>query len=158
MDAIVNSFEYACEHGAKVVSGSFGGFVPSSALQDAIERCPGTLFVFAAGNGGADGIGDDLDSGGPSTYPCAHTAPNVVCVAATDWGDTLASFSNYGVESVDLAAPGTDILSTDHTGDYVFHDGTSMATPHVSGVAALLWAEYPSASVAAIKAALISTA
>jgi thermitase len=110
------------------------------------------------GNGGGDGVGDNNDAAGE--YPCAYDLPNVVCVAASDRDDRLASFSNYGVASVDLAAPGTDILSDQppsSTGAarYGFSSGTSMAAPHVSGVAALAFALQPGAPVAAVKQALL---
>jgi subtilisin family serine protease len=96
---------------------SFGG-ASSMAMTDKIALAPEILFVAAAGNGGADGIGDDNDV--VSEFPCEVNLPNVICVAATTPLDTLASFSNFGKTSVDLAAPGaakpgfpgTNILST----------------------------------------------
>jgi subtilisin family serine protease len=154
--AIVDSFEYACAKGAKVINGSFGGPGSTPALRDAIESCPASLFVFGAGNGGADGSGDDIDST-PPIFPCAYDAPNILCVAASDSGDTIATFSNYGSRSVDLAAPGVGILSTEPGGDYIFLDGTSMATPHVAGVAALVWSRYPSATPLQVKYSLTRT-
>ena len=112
---IVEAFAYACAEGARVVNGSFGSSFVSQTMYDAIVRpgCTNTLFVFAAGNDGAD---NDL----VPQYPCNYHltgaygpgAPNVVCVAATDDLDQLADFSNYGASSVHLAAPGVDILST----------------------------------------------
>jgi subtilisin family serine protease len=155
LSAIVDSIDYACSKGARVVNGSFGGPSFSQAMLDAINACPGTLFVFAAGNGGSDQIGDDNDSF--PTYPCNYTSPNIVCVAATTRGDVLASFSNYGVTSVDLAAPGVAILSTKPGGFYQFGDGTSMASPHVAGVAALRLALSPAATVGQLRNALLSS-
>src|SRR3954447_15029816 len=90
---------------AKVVNLSLGGSRPSKAEFDALRSAGSTLFVVAAGNDGANV--DTTDS-----YPCAYDLPNVVCVAATGGDDELASFSNYGASSVDIAAPGVDILST----------------------------------------------
>jgi subtilisin family serine protease len=109
--AITDGFTYAAANGAKVVNASLGGPAFSQAQADAIANHPSTLFVVAAGNGGADGIGDDNDGVTP-TYPCNYTAANLICVAATDNTDTLAGFSNFGTTSVDLAAPGVDIEST----------------------------------------------
>nr|MBA3327945.1 S8 family serine peptidase [Solirubrobacterales bacterium] len=105
-----------------------------------------------------DGLGDDVDAAGE--YPCAYDLANVVCVAASDRNDQLASFSNYGATRVDLTAPGVDILSDQppsSTGAprYAFYNGTSMATPHVSGVAALALALSPGASVGRVKQALL---
>jgi hypothetical protein len=114
---------------------------------------PSMLFVAAAGNGGADGVGDDNDAAG--TYPCAYELPNVVCIAASDNRDQLADFSNYGATSVDLAAPGVDIASTWPGGTYSWSSGTSMATPHVSGAAALMWAAAPASQPMDIHAALL---
>jgi subtilisin family serine protease len=155
LSAIVDSIDYACSKGARVVNGSFGGPGFSQAMFDAINGCPGTLFVFAAGNGGADQIGDNNDS--IPIYPCNYTSANIVCVAATTRGDVLASFSNYGASSVDLAAPGVAILSTKPGGFYQFGDGTSMASPHVAGVAALRLALSPAATVGQLKNALLSS-
>jgi hypothetical protein len=155
LSAIVDSIDYACSKGARVVNGSFGGPSHSQAMLDAINACPGTLFVFAAGNGGGDQIGDNNDSF--PIYPCNYTSANVVCVAATTRGDVLAGFSNFGAASVDLAAPGVAILSTKPGGFYQFADGTSMASPHVAGVAALRLALSPAATVGQLRNALLSS-
>jgi Subtilase family/PASTA domain len=155
LSAIVDSIDYACSKGARVINGSFGGPGHSQAMLDAINACPGTLFVFAAGNGGSDQIGDNNDSF--PIYPCNYTSANIVCVAATTRGDVLAGFSNYGATSVDLAAPGVAILSTKPGGFYQFADGTSMASPHVAGVAALRLALSPAATVGQLRNALLSS-
>jgi subtilisin family serine protease len=112
---IVQAFAYACAEGARVVNGSFGSSGVSQSMYNAIVSpgCANTLFVFAAGN---DGANNDL----VPQFPCNYHRPggygagaaNVVCVAATTDLDELADFSNYGVASVHLAAPGADILST----------------------------------------------
>jgi thermitase len=150
---VILAYAYAAGEGADVVNLSLGSSISSRAESDAIAAFPGMLFVAAAGNGGSDGVGDDNDLAGE--YPCAYLLPNVVCVAASDNRDRLAPFSNFGDLAVDLAAPGVDILSTVPGGGYGWANGTSMATPHVSGAAALLWAASPSASVSQIKSALL---
>jgi subtilisin family serine protease len=148
------AYSYAFANGARVVNLSLGSTSSSRAERDAIAAYPSMLFVAAAGNGGADGIGDDNDASG--TYPCAYLLPNVVCVAASDNSDQLAGFSNYGTTSVDLAAPGVDIASTWPAGAYSWSSGTSMATPHVAGAAALMWAAAPESQAPDIAAALMS--
>jgi subtilisin family serine protease len=121
--AIINAFAYACSKKARVVNGSFGGGTPSSATQAVITSaaCSQTLFVFAAGNGGSDGVGDDNDS--IPQYPCSYPSTRIICVAATDQTDTLTGFSNFGLTSVDIAAPGADINSTIPTFQTVVADG-----------------------------------
>ena len=115
----------------------------------------GHLFVAAAGNGGADGVGDNTDT--TPQYPSSYNSTNIISVAATDSRDTLANFSNYGSTSVDLAAPGVGILSTLPGNTYGSYSGTSMATPHVSGGAALLKSKNPSADDAALKAQILES-
>jgi serine protease len=102
-------------------------------LLNAINRADaqGMLFVAAAGNSGTD-------NDAAAFYPANYEASNVVAVAATDNLDALASFSNYGATTVDLGAPGVYIASTVRRGGYAYMSGTSMATPHVSGAAALV--------------------
>jgi subtilisin family serine protease len=142
--SVVNGYNYAVSHGAKIVNVSLGGNIPSQTEYDALRNAAGTLFVVAAGNGAANV--DTTDS-----YPCGYDLPNVVCVAATGGDDQLASFSNYGARSVDIAAPGVDILSTYPTalstgfqqGPYEWLSGTSMATPEVTGAAALVLGQDP---------------
>jgi thermitase len=156
VDDAISAYLYAAGEGAKVVNLSFGSPQPSQAERDVIASRPGVLFVAASGNGGSDEIGDDNDLA--PEYPCAYSLPNLVCVAASDSRDGLATFSNFGARSVGLGAPGVDILSTVPAGGYEWHDGTSMAAPHVSGAAALLWAAAPSAPASAIASALIAGA
>jgi thermitase len=100
---VAEGIAYAVANGAKVVNASFGFSGFSMVMLEAIEDSPNTLFVAAAGN---DGVDNEIEP----HYPCAYSVPNVVCVAATDQSDELASFSNFGASSVDLGAPGTNVL------------------------------------------------
>src|SRR6185312_12729077 len=118
---------------------------------DAIADHPGTLYVVAAGN-------DDDDDDVTPTYPCAYDLPNILCVGATDSADQPADFSNYGLVSVDVSAPGVNVISTYKGSTYAYMDGTSMATPHAAGVAALLAARDPSLTAAQIKQAIMDGA
>ncbi len=125
---------YAVDNGAKILSNSWGGGGFSQSLKDAIEYADqhNALFVAAAGNSSSD------NDQSPS-YPASYDVENVISVAASNDRDYLASFSNYGARTVDLAAPGESILSTVPGNGYQYLSGTSMATPHVSGAAALAW-------------------
>ena len=127
---IVSAIEYAAMMGVRVSNNSYGGGPYSQTEYDTIRASRG-VFVAAAGN---DGNNNDAT---PS-YPASYNLNNIIAVAATDHNDIRASFSNYGTTSVDLAAPGVNILSTTPGDTYSFFDGTSMATPHVTGAVALL--------------------
>ncbi len=130
---IVDGIRYAARNGAKVLSNSYGGPGFSQTIYDAIEYAndQGCIFVAAAGNDASD---NDL----LPQYPASYELPNVIAVAATDEDDNLASFSNFGATSVDLAAPGVNIVSTYLDGGTETLQGTSMACPHVAGAMALL--------------------
>lgn len=128
----------------RVLSNSWGwNGEPSQALLDEINRANDAdmLFVAGAGNGGADRLSDDNDL--VPFYPGSYTAPNVIAVAATNNQDGLTTFSNYGRNSVHVGAPGELILSTIIGGGYDSWSGTSMATPHVAGAAALVLSRCP---------------
>ena len=152
-----NAIDYAVAHGARVINASWGGPSFSQALYGAIKRAGdrGVMVVAAAGN---EGNNSDVKP----DYPAAFDLPNIVSVAATDRSDQLLDFSNFGAKSVDLAAPGDDVLSTVPTlsdpSGYAAFSGTSMAAPFVSGAAALYLAKYPGATVDQIKSALMQTA
>ncbi len=124
-----------------------------SAIADSGDA--GILFVAAAGNGNI--LGNGVDNDRTSFYPASYESTNVLAVAASDASDNLAAFSNYGKTSVDLYAPGVGIRSTLPGGGYGNANGTSMATPHVAGTAALIWASLPQATVAEVKQAILST-
>jgi subtilisin family serine protease len=117
---VTAGFTYACTHGATIVNASLGGTGYSTPMRDAIAACPNTLFVVAAGN---DGVSNDTMPHYPCNYGAApDNLPNVICVAATDENDNLASFSNYGA-GVDLAAPGVNIPSTWPEYDTLYSQG-----------------------------------
>jgi uncharacterized repeat protein (TIGR01451 family) len=143
----------------RVLNNSYGGPEFSHAELDMITALgqSGILFVAAAGNGvPVDGSGDvSFNTDLAADYPAGYDVSNVISVAAmTRFGD-LASFSNFGLRTVSLAAPGQDILSTFPGGTYSYLSGTSMATPHVAGAAALVCAANPNISVGALRAALL---
>jgi subtilisin family serine protease len=145
-------------HGLNIVAtnNSWGGGAFSQALQDAIERSnqANILFVAASSN---EGINTDVTPSYPSCYPNA----NIISVASITSTGTLSSFSNYGLTTVDLGAPGSAIYSTipSKTGasSYASYSGTSMATPHVTGGVALYAAYHPGSSAATIKAAILAS-
>ena len=148
----VSAILYAADNGIRILNNSWGGTQYSQALEDAIRYASdhGVLFVAAAGNDGED---NDTSP----HYPSNYDLPNLVSVAASDDRDRRASFSNYGDRSVDLAAPGEDIFSTYPGGRYEWLSGTSMATPFVTGAAALIRSEFPDISMAHLKLRILGS-
>ena len=151
-DDIANAYDYAGDHQVGIVNASLGGPDLSTAETDAFTQHRETLYVVAAGNDGAD-------NDATPTYPCAAVEPNVICVGATDNRDRPAVFSNYGRDSVDLFAPGVQILSDWKAPQFGwwFDDGTSMAAPHVAGALALMRAAAPALTAAELKDALLGS-
>lgn len=137
----------------RVINASWGSTQHSKALEDAIRAAgeAGILFVAAAGNNGTSN-----DS--RPHYPSNYDLPNVISVAALDRNDELASFSNFGIKTVHIAAPGKDILSTWLNDGYREASGTSMATPYVAGTAALILASEPKLSVEKLRERILQSA
>jgi len=163
-DAIACLDYVVFELGARVSNNSWGGGGYSQGLLDAIKRARdwGHIFVVAAGNGGSDSVGDDNDS--KPSYPSSYNVDdpndpndwdNIIAVASTTSTDAKSGFSNYGLKSVDLGAPGSGIYSTvpgrKNASSYASYSGTSMATPHVTGTVALIWAKDPKLTARQVK-------
>ncbi|OOG73136.1 S8 family peptidase [Algoriphagus sp. A40] len=154
-------------HGLNIVAtnNSWGGGGFSQGLKDAIDRAgaAGILFIAAAGNSGTN------NDTSPSSYPSGYTSANIIAVASITNSGALSSFSQYGVTTVDIGAPGSAIWSTVPISvgkgknatigsGYASYNGTSMATPHVSGAAALYASSNPGATATQIKSAIMSSA
>ncbi|MEC4866149.1 MAG: S8 family serine peptidase [Jaaginema sp. PMC 1078.18] len=157
VDATIRAIHYAVNHGADIINGSFGKEFYLESDYDALSYANDhdVLFVASAGN---DGKNNDIYG----QYPASYNLPNIISVAATDSNDNLAAvhsdggLSNYGLNTVDLGAPGRSILSTLPNNKYGYATGTSMAAPHVAGAAALLLAENPTWSATDLKAAILA--
>lgn len=159
---VANSIRYAAENGARVINMSFGkGYSPQKEYVDKAIRFAdslGVLLVSGAGNG-SDNI-DSTDSFPTRFYENGGFAENYISVGASSWqsDSTLsASFSNYGKKNVDLFAPGVDIYSTFPDNEYEMNSGTSMASPVVAGVAALIMSYYPELSTTEVKEIMLQT-
>lgn len=152
---LIAGMDYARVTGARVMNASYGGPSFSQMEMEAVGRAhdAGILIAAASGN---DGVSNEEFPHFPASYN--RTFPNVISVGATDHRDILSDFSNYGATAVDIAAPGTAILSTIRGSGYGLNTGTSMASPHVAGTAALIYSRFPSASVASARLRLLSGA
>ncbi|MFM6772099.1 MAG: S8 family serine peptidase, partial [Microcystis panniformis] len=158
-DAIL-AINYATDKGVKLTNNSWGGGGFSQGLYNAINAAgqAGALFIAAAGNSGQNA---DIYP----MYPAAYDLANIISVAATNRKDQLVTFdntggwwgSNYGLTSVDLGAPGSQIYSTTPNNTYSTYSGTSMASPHVAGAAALLWSQNPTWTAQQVKNTLMNT-
>jgi len=152
LEGAVEAINYARKMKVNIMSNSWGGGGFSQTLLDAIKAAKeqGILFVAAAGN-------ESNNNDASPTYPASYEVANVISVAATNNQDQLASFSNYGANRVHISAPGVKIWSTFKDGGYTALSGTSMATPHAAGVAALLLSANPSWTYTEMKDRLIRT-
>lgn len=152
LEGAIKAIDYATMMNVDLMSNSWGGGGRSQALLDAIQRASdkGIIFTAAAGNSSSN------NDASPS-YPASYDTPNMVAVAATTAQNGLASFSSYGRNSVHIGAPGHNILSTVNGGGYDVYSGTSMATPHVSGVLGLLLAKEGRMSHSALRERLTLT-
>lgn len=187
--AIEQAVSHGLANGVRVFNGSFGGPDNDPAFVDLMANNPQALFVFSSGNGGSDQIGDNHDSvsGLGHRFPCDTNLPNVLCVGASNWNDAMSAFSDYGVTSVDLLAPGASIYAAkpcrvpapsptqttecpydeiDETapiglggGPYAFQllSGTSMAAPAVAATASLLWSKCPTLKSSQVMSAIVGT-
>lgn len=162
---VARAIDYATDNGARITNNSYGyagnSVGGSNAISGAIGRAKnaGVLYVVAAGNSRTNIPASDVDgsfNSWPAEYSKVHD--NVITVSAIDSDGSFASYSHWGDESVQIAAPGTQIGSTYTQDRYVYLSGTSMAAPHVAGAAALLWAERPELSYLDIKDAILQTA
>lgn len=154
---LIEAIDYSRSIGVKIINASFGApGVPSQGISDAISRAQNDeiLIVAASGNGDQNGLAINNDQ--IPHYPSSFPQDNIVSVGAIGRDGMLTQFSNFGLNSVDLAAPGFDIVSTVRSNQYASFSGTSMATPHVAGAAALLWAKDPSMNVTEVKQLLFN--
>ena len=149
----VEALNYAVGHGVKVSNNSWGGGGYSGTMFSALQaaQSAGHIFIAAAGNANTN-----IDAS-PS-YPASYNVGNVIAVASTTNTDARSGFSNYGTGTVDIAAPGSGIISTTPGNTYSNFSGTSMATPHVAGAVALYWDANPTKTAAEVIAKLLSSA
>ncbi|MFH1777972.1 MAG: S8 family peptidase [Candidatus Omnitrophota bacterium] len=149
---IIASINYAIANGAKVINASYGGCFIDYAEQSAMESVNNASISFVAAAGNEASNNDEAP-----LYPASYDFSNIIAVAASDQNDALAHFSNYGANSVDVAAPGVNIYSTFPDNTYIFADGTSMATPFVSGLAALLFSYSSTYTAAELRQLIINS-
>lgn len=152
LENAVKGLDYAVKMGAKIISNSWGSPNFSEILKQGVQSTfdAGALFVAAAGN---DGTNNDEYG----TYPSSYSIPNILAVGALNNQGELAYFSNFGKRKVHVAAPGFDIYSTTPGASYGSKSGTSMATPHTAGIAALVWDREPNLNAIDVKTRLIRT-
>ncbi len=137
---LINAIDYAVNNGARVINASWGDTEFSQEMFDAVQRAGAAGILFAAASGN-----DGLNLGRVSSYPAAFPLGNVISVGSMNQTDRISGFSNVGLHNVHLLAPGESCRTTSNNGDYAYKNGTSFATPHVSGAAALLLSAFPGA-------------
>lgn len=155
VEAVVEAIHYAEAMGASICNLSFGTDIYDARLEAAIANS-GMLFIIAAGNGDSSGTGYSTDES--PIYPASFTSGNIISVANLLFDGNLSSSSNFGPVSVDIAAPGSYILSTVPGNQYGFMTGTSMAAPMVTGVAAMLYSYRPDISLTDVKQIILNSA
>jgi subtilisin family serine protease len=152
----ISAINYCIGKGIKISNHSWGGTGYSSAFDSAVTtaRNAGHMLVCAAGNSG-------VNNDSTPFYPASYSQDNIIAVASTTNDDTLSSFSNYGSTRVDLGAPGSTIASTyinrNANNAYAYLSGTSMAAPHVTGAAALVWSVNPTWTYSQVRSKIFST-
>ena len=151
---VIQAIRYAEANGAQICNLSFGSGQTSPEFEAAI-RDSNMLFVAAAGNGNQYEIGYNIDA--HPVYPASFPYDNIITVGNLLFNGHLDESSNYGQINVDLAAPGTYILSTVPADTYAYMSGTSMAAPMVAGAAALLYSGRPDLSLSDVRTALLSS-
>lgn len=157
VSATIKAMEYAADNGAHIINTSFGGSSFSASEYQAIEtlRDFGILVVASAGN-------EHWNNDHGPNYPSSYDLPNIIAVAATSTKDDFTSWTQYGQVTVDVAAPGDAIITTEANGtggedSYAVRSGTSFASPLVAGVAGLIKSQYPSASYDELKARILAS-
>ena len=150
---VAAAIRYAEANGAVICNLSLGTDQYSEELYETMKNS-GMLFVVAAGNGDESGLGYDIDQ--KPVYPAAFDLDNIISVASLRFDGTLDPASNYGAVGVDLAAPGSYILSTTTGGNYSYMSGTSMAAPMVTGAAALLYSYDSALTPAEVKTRILA--
>lgn len=153
-DHVKQAIRYAQENGADICNLSMGAAVYDEEL-DAMIRNSSMLFVVSAGNGDEQGLGYDIDAN--PVYPASYTSENIITAGNLMFDGSLEESSNYGAVGVDIAAPGTYILSTT-AGGYGFMTGTSMAAPMVTGTVALIYSGRPDLSLEDVRRVILESA
>ena len=157
---LCKAIDFATQNKAKIINMSLLTYTDLKCIREAIARFlkTGGILVAAAGNGERqDGIGEDVDKA--EVYPACYDYTGIIAVAATDLQDNLAEFSNFGLRSIDVAAPGTYVYSTGEgmqfNDPYRYCNGTSFATPQVAGLAALIWSYKPELTSKEVKSLIL---
>lgn len=152
ISAALNCLQYCTRTGVKVSNNSWGGGGFSSSFQSALTQAAaiGHVFVAAAGNNGSN------NDNSPS-YPASYTNDNVIAVASITSSGARSSFSNFGVTSVDVGAPGSNVFSTYPTNSYTSLSGTSMASPHAAGVVTMVYAQNPNWTYQQVRSRVLTT-